>query len=225
MVRACQALFAGWISRRELLTAASLSAVVGLGDRLVQSPLGPHALATAKQRYDANTFVSQPFGNGRTVIELIEDRRESVNANLKPEYRFHCVPWDLTEIELEAADELVFRGALKNLAERAWSSVVIDPIPRSSTRSSRTSSCGLTSTRTRSANSGLPSRCWKASAMAVKRSAVSLSRKAKPADKPATDDPRAAPRVSTLDGASRGLREGIAALRRGQGRQSGFRQR
>jgi len=82
-------------------------------------------LTVVKQRYGDNAFGWQPYGPGRTVVDLMEELRVTVNRNLPDEYRFHWVPSDLMETALQAQDEIAFRQSLDRLAA-APSAVVVD---------------------------------------------------------------------------------------------------
>jgi hypothetical protein len=82
--------------------------------------------AAAKKRYGKNAFSWRPFGTAKTIIDLMEDLRETTNRSLK-EYRFHWIPWDLVATAREVKSDVVFREHLDRLAEGP-SAVVVDPI-------------------------------------------------------------------------------------------------
>jgi TIR domain len=84
-------------------------------------------LDQVKQRYGPNAFSWRPFGTDRTIIQLMEDVRESANRNLAPEYWFHWVPCDFFQQAMEAKDHTAFQNLADGLA-KAPSAVVTDPV-------------------------------------------------------------------------------------------------
>lgn len=85
------------------------------------------ALPDIEKRYSENALFWQPYGDGRTVIDLMEDLRDATNAPLSPEYRFHWKPCDLVEIMYNASHIGAFEQSLEQLAEPP-SAVVVDLI-------------------------------------------------------------------------------------------------
>jgi hypothetical protein len=87
-------------------------------------------LEQAKDRYGDTPFSWRPFGAGPTIIELMEDVRETANQSLGADYRFHWVPDDFVASHRKAGNA-GGRTAIRDLVEMlsAGPSVVItDPI-------------------------------------------------------------------------------------------------
>ena len=84
-------------------------------------------LDQAKARFGDTAFSWQPFGDGRTIIDLAENVRETANRNIGSAYRFHWRPIDFVEELINCANYSASRRLLDSLSDGP-AVVVTDPI-------------------------------------------------------------------------------------------------
>jgi hypothetical protein len=84
-------------------------------------------LDQAKRRYGDTAFSWRPFGTDRTIIDLMEDVRETANRNLGAAYRFHWVSDDFVASLGNAGGRTAIRDLVESLSAGP-SVVVTDPI-------------------------------------------------------------------------------------------------
>lgn len=84
------------------------------------------SLADAKSRYGDNASGWRPFGDQRTVVDLMQELRETMNGGLK-EYSFHWEVHDLVEMVTGASDLSDLYRRIEALGERP-TAIVADPI-------------------------------------------------------------------------------------------------
>jgi hypothetical protein len=93
------------------------------------------SLATVKTRYHENAFAWQPFrteqpGTERTIVDLMEDLRVEVNANLslQPEYKFHWKMCDLLDEVRKTTNDKMLQTLLDERLGRGPAVLMIDLI-------------------------------------------------------------------------------------------------
>jgi hypothetical protein len=84
-------------------------------------------LDDAKTRYGETAFSWRPFGTTKTIIDLMEDVRETAIRSLGESYRFHWQPMDFVEKWRTAPDQNASRRLVESLSEGP-SVIVTDPI-------------------------------------------------------------------------------------------------
>jgi hypothetical protein len=84
-------------------------------------------LDQAKARFGDTAFSWQPFGDGRTIIDLAQNVREMANRNISPVYRFRWWPIDFVESLRNTADFAAVRRLVDSLSNGP-AVVVTDPI-------------------------------------------------------------------------------------------------
>ena len=85
------------------------------------------SLVDAKARYGDSAFDWRPFGTAKTIIDLAEDVREKVNANLDAAHQFHWRPIDFVAEVRKLPDVSAVPPLVKTLSDGP-SVVVTDPI-------------------------------------------------------------------------------------------------
>jgi hypothetical protein len=81
----------------------------------------------AQARYGATPFEWRPFGSTKTIIDLMEDVRETAIKNLGETYRFNWEPIDFVQEWTAAPDEAADRKLMQSLLDKP-SVVITDPI-------------------------------------------------------------------------------------------------
>lgn len=84
-------------------------------------------LAAAKARYGKSAFDWKPFGTTKTIIDLAEDVREKVNADLDATHQFHWRPVDFVAEAMQLPDWPALQRLLEKLSDGP-SIVVTDPV-------------------------------------------------------------------------------------------------
>jgi TIR domain len=84
-------------------------------------------LNEVKARYDDTAFTWRPFGTRKTIMDLMEDVRETAIRNLGEPYRFHWKPMDFVKAWSTVPDEAANRRLIESLSEGP-SVIVTDPI-------------------------------------------------------------------------------------------------
>lgn len=85
------------------------------------------SLADAKQRYGPTAYKWRPYGDTRTVIDLMQELRMEANINLKPEQQFEWDPLDLFQAIKTAASQIQLDNIIRGLSS-VPSVVIVDPI-------------------------------------------------------------------------------------------------